>query len=137
MAAKPAKKVDPKKTRLLAQKFEELSKLMKQQELMVARLTPVASRISNLRDEILAQFTAEELQSTTAGGLRVSRVKTDVPQVTDPMKFLAYATKKANWDLLSQKPASKAWRERYHNQVLVPGTKAFTAVSLQVNKVKP
>jgi hypothetical protein len=136
MATKPVKKVDPKTTRLLAQKFQQLSELMKKADVLTAKLAPVQEQIVKLREDILKQFTDEELQSTTAGGLRVSRAKLQVPKVLDDQAFMAYATKKQNWDLLSHKPAARAWRERLDQKVLVPGTKAETVVHLQVTKVK-
>lgn len=112
-----------------------LSQLMAKEEKLKAQLAPISTQISELRDRLINEYTDAQLQSVTAAGLRVSRTTTMVPSLKDLDQFLAFATKKANWDLLSGVDA-KAWRLRMERGVTVPGIESFNRVGLRVNKVK-
>ncbi len=119
----------------IAAKLRDLRKLMDARDTLAAKLKPVEDGIAALRDGLLNEFTEAQLSSTTAEGLRVSRTTTVVPTVVDATAFLAFATRKANWDLLAKSASSPAWRERLEAGKKVPGVEPFTRVSLRVDRV--
>ncbi len=112
----------------------KLRTLMDKSDKLHAAAKPVDDAIAALREKLLKEFSKAEL-STTAAGLRVAVSTTPVPSIVDQMKFLAYATRKANWDLLQKTCASAAWRERMEAKKAVPGVESFNRVSLSVTRV--
>lgn len=116
----------------LVKQLATLRKLMDKADEITATLAPVTKKIEAAREEILNDFTEAEMQSTTAGGLRASRVITTVPSLVDKKKFFAFATRPKNWDLLSNSVNPAAWRERLEAKVKVPGVDVFNRVGLRV-----
>lgn len=115
--------------------LQQLAALMKKEDAARAKLKPISDEIEALRDYILEQYSATELDSVTAAGLRVQRVVATVPSLKDLDAFLAFATKKANWDLLAGSVNSRAWTARNQDGKPVPGVEPFNRVSLRVTRV--
>jgi hypothetical protein len=120
----------------ISKQLAVLKKLMDQQDKLMVQLVPIKEKIEALRERLLKDFTAAELSSTTAAGLRVTRSTTPVPSLVDRIKFFAYASRKANWDLLQGSVAVAAWRERMDAGKAVPGVKPFNRVGLTVTRIK-
>ena len=125
-----------KKPLPLSTRLAEMRKLMDEYDNLSAKLKPVSERLEKIREDILNEYTATELSSVTASGLRATRVVTPVPTIANQMKFFAYATKKANWDLLQKTCSTPAWRERMKAKKKVPGVDPFDRVSLSVTRIK-
>jgi hypothetical protein len=120
----------------IATQLKTLKKLMDVEDALRAKLKPVCDKIEALRDKLINEFTAAELSSTTAEGLRVTRTQSSVPTIVDHIKFFAYASKKANWDLLKKGVSTEAWRERLEAKKAVPGVEPFNRVGLSVTRIK-
>jgi hypothetical protein len=120
----------------IATQLKTLRALMDKEDELTARLKPIKDQIESLRDTLINEFTAAELSSTTASGLRVTRTQSTVPNLIDPLEFFKFASKKANWDLLTKKVATEAWRERLEAKKPVPGTEAFNRVGISVTRIK-
>ena len=120
----------------ISSQLKKLRSLMDQEDSLQSKLKPVKDAIESLREKLINEFTAAELSSTTAEGLRVTRTQSSVPTIVDPLKFFAYASKKANWDFLNKKVSTEAWRERMEAKRVVPGVEAFNRVGLSVTRIK-
>jgi hypothetical protein len=120
----------------IATQLKTLKKLMDQEDVLRAKLQPITDQIEQLREKLINDFTAAELSSTTAEGLRVTRTQSSVPTIVDPLKFFAYASRKANWDLLKKSVSTEAWRERLEAKKAVPGVEPFNRVGLSVTRIK-
>jgi hypothetical protein len=120
----------------LATRLQRMRKLMDDVDKLSARITPMDAEIAEIRESILNDFTAQQLSSVTAAGLRVGRVVTPMPTVKDQLKFFKFATQKRNWDLLQKSANTPAWRERMKNKKVVPGVDTFDRVSLSVTRIK-
>lgn len=119
----------------LATKLKALAKIMADLEVLDAKRKPLADKEAALREELLRDFSKNDLNGATAAGLRVSLTTAKVPSMEDRDAFLAFASKKANWDLLAGSVNSAAWRERLEAGKVVPGVTVFDRVGIRVNKV--
>lgn len=120
----------------VAAQLKMLARLMDTADALSAKLKPVTEAIAALREKLINEFTAAELSSTTAAGLRVTRTKSSVPNIIDRALLDIYRTKKANWDLIPNSVPVEAWRERLEAGKPVPGTEAFNRVGISVTRVK-
>ncbi len=119
----------------LAEKLKALAKILAELEVLDAKRKPLAEKESALRDELMRDFSKNDLNGATAAGLRVTLTTAKVPSMEDKEAFLAFASKKANWDLLAGNVNSAAWRERLEAGKIVPGVTVFDRVGIRVNKV--
>jgi len=124
----------PAATQLVSQ-LTRLRQLMDDEAKLQAKLAPITLGIAALREELLRDFTAAELGSSSAGGLRVTKKTSTVASVTDVLLLNAYRAKKRNWDLIPASVPLPAWRERNDARIIVPGTEAFGRVSLAVTRI--
>lgn len=120
----------------ISKQLATLRKLMDQADALYAELKPIEDQIDALRETLINEFTAAELSSTTAAGLRVTRTQSMVPTIVDRLKFFAYAARKANWDLLKNGVSTEAWRERMEAKKVVPGVEPFNRVGISVTRLK-
>lgn len=119
----------------LSNRIKELRRLMDQHDLLAAKLAPLAEAVAKAREKILNEFTDSEIGTTTAHGLRVTKSRHQSPRIADSSKFMAFATRKKNWDLLQKSCNTPAWRERLKDGVVVPGVDVFNSVSVSVTRV--
>lgn len=119
----------------LAEKLKALAKILAALEVLDAKRKPLAEKEAALREELLRDFSKNDLNGATAAGLRVTLTTAKVPSMEDKDAFLAFASKKANWDLLSGSVNSAAWRERLEAGKTVPGVTVFDRIGIRVNKV--
>ncbi|HEX4511231.1 MAG TPA: hypothetical protein VH328_14170, partial [Burkholderiaceae bacterium] len=102
----------------LSQQILALRKLMDKSDELSARLRPVAEAIAKTRERILNDFTTDEIGTTTAHGLRVTKKRHTSPVVKDSKKFFRFATRNPkNWDLLQKTCNSAGWRARANDGV--------------------
>lgn len=111
-----------------------LAKLGREQDKLEAKLTPIEQEEIALREHILGTFKKSQLDGAKGSGVSLAIVKQTVPTVKDHDAFLAFAVKKANWDLLPRSVSSPAWRERLEAGKRVPGIEPFDRVSLRVTR---
>jgi hypothetical protein len=118
----------------LVKQLTQLRALMDKEDKLTAQLKPIAEQIKALREQLLQDFTDSELDSTTASGLRVTKQRSTVCNVTDNLVLNAFRSKKKNWDLIPNSVPLPAWRERNDSGVLVPGTEPFGRVAITVTR---
>jgi hypothetical protein len=116
---------------------KRLATLTLEAEAVEAQLKPLKEEETALRDYLLETFKKTELDGMKAHGLSFAIVTTRVPSITDWDKFLKFAFKNSNADLLNKSVNSPAWRERMNDGKPVPGVEPFDRVALRVGKVKP
>lgn len=130
---KEATSVPPLKLTLI---IKSLRKLMDRHDAMAAKLSPITEAIEKTRERILNEFTGDEISTTTAHGLRVTKNRKQSPRIENLNKFMKYATKdRRHWDLLQKSVSSTAWRARLKDGVVVPGVAVFNSVSVSVTRV--
>lgn len=130
----PKKKYKFPKT--IGECLKHLAKLRAQQLKLAAQLKPFVDEDAALREHLIETFTKEELKSARGSGIALSYYTTAVPVVEDPDKFMAFATKKKNWDLLSASCKSDAWRARLEAGKAVPGVTKYDRPTLSVRTDK-
>jgi hypothetical protein len=111
-----------------------LAKLKKAVDAGEVALKATKDEEAALRAHLLDTFKKTQLNGARGSGIAIAVTSTDVPQLDDFDKFMAYASKKANWDLLNRQVNSAAWRERLEAKKRVPGVSLFTRVGLRVSK---
>ena len=87
-----------------------------------------------MRDSIMGELKAQKTQ--TVGG-KVGRAELKFkkfPVVTDSAAFEKFAKKKGNEDLIKHTPNPTAIKDRWENDVQVPGVKAEEVVTLSITK---
>lgn len=113
-----------------------LAELQDQAEELAAKLKPLTSEESALREHMIAQFKKDELKGAKGSGRSLSIVKQVVPNLIDWKKFIAFARRPGNDDLLQHSVKTDAWRERVEAGKEVPGVTTFTRMSLRVDKIQ-
>lgn len=116
--------------------LQRLAELQETLEELDARRKPVSDEEERVRAYMFETFKKDELRGAKGSGLQVSLKETVVPTLVDFKKFLAYARKPGNEDLLQKSVNSPAWRERMEAGKKVPGVDSFKRVSLAVAKVR-
>lgn len=116
--------------------LQRLAVLQEQLEELDARRSPIAEEETRIRDYMFESFKKDELSGAKGSGLQCSLAETTVPTLVDFKKFLSYAMKKGNEDLLQKSVNTPAWRERLEAGKKVPGVDSFKRVSLRVGKVR-
>jgi hypothetical protein len=90
-------------------------------------------------EKLLREHIIENLPKSQANGIsgkvaKAEIVKRDVPQITDEAKFLAYAKKKGNEDLVKIVPNMEAIQARWDNNKVVPGVGTYTIITVSSTK---
>lgn len=131
---KEAKPVKYRFPRDLGACLKAMAGLRRQQDLLAAKLAPLAAEDEALRLHLLDNFKKSELQGARGSGLALSVTKTPAPTMKDWKAFLRYAKLKGNEDLLQHSVNTPAWRERYDAGKKIPGVDVFDRVGLSVRR---
>ena len=89
---------------------------------------------SAMREYLIDNLPKSKLQGVAGKLCRVQIKVTPTPRIADESKFIAYAKRKGNEDLTRVSMNVAAVRERWGDNVTVPGIEAFNVVTLSVNK---
>lgn len=88
-----------------------------------------------LRDHLINNISKSDAAGVTGKLKRVNVVTQDIPRVEDEKKFLAYANKKGNEDLVKIVPNIEAIQARMDDGKKIPGIGTFTIVKLSLKKI--
>lgn len=116
--------------------LEQLANIQHAVEKLQAELAPWVEREALMREHLLVSFNKAELNGARGHGLVCAISKSTVPNLKDWKKFLRYAMKPGNDDLLQRSVNTPAWRERSNAEKAVPGVEPFNRVVLRVSKEK-
>lgn len=133
---KPAKPKPAKKPAAIKEMLSDLINLKKTKHAIDQQLALVNKAASELEEEILRRFSAEEISSVRVEGGLATRVVEVVPQVNDWDVFYAYVKKHDAFELLQRRIGVAAWRERLEAKELVPGVEPFNRVYLKLTLEK-
>lgn len=89
-----------------------------------------------LKDSILNMLGDSKLASARGAVATASVVMKTKPIVTNWEDVYTYIVDNNRFDLLHQRISSLAWGDLEKSGILVPGTEAFTEVSLSLTKAK-
>ena len=89
-----------------------------------------------LRAQVEASMRALNLDNVHGERAQVYYTRIQVPQLIDDEEFLNWAKRKANIDCLKIGVNHEAWRLRFADGELAPGTEAFLKETLQVKGLK-
>lgn len=88
-----------------------------------------------LEEHIFNLFKKSDLEGCKGKAAVAAITRTVVPQVEDWEPFYGYILKTKQLDLLERRPSRTACRERWDNNVEIPGVKQFEKIGLSVTKV--
>lgn len=147
--AKPKPEVNPKAEKVAVKVNKKALKVPKSLAACADALYETKAARLAAQNEIkpLAQFEADlknylvdNLPKSQAEGIsgKVSNakiVRKEIPKIEDEKKFLAFAKKAGNEDLLKIVPNMEAIQERWENNKAVPGVGKFTVVTVSSTKL--
>lgn len=88
-----------------------------------------------LREHLIDNVEKSDAAGVTGKTHRVTVKIKPIPRLADTDKFMKFAHKKGNEDLLTTTPNAKAIAERWEANKAVPGVETFNVVSLSLNKL--
>ena len=129
--------MQPKKSnQSIGRRIDEIVRLQTQLEKAQAKLMPLEEGIKLKREALFKQTKKADLNGArgTLGSAAVVKGAT-IPNLVDYAKFLKFASKKGNDDLIPRKVATAAWRERYDQGVTIPGVQPLeTPPTLRITR---
>lgn len=98
-------------------------------------MEPLSKFEKELKEHLINTLPKSEANGV-AGSVARATIKTkEIPRVADEKKFLAYAKKPGNEDLIKMVPNIEAIEARLEDGKKVPGIEIFKAVTVSLNKL--
>lgn len=137
MSTAPAKKTahGKQKERSIGELVDEMY-MAKQAQSDAQKLADAhKSRAYALECEIIERFPKADI-SGAVGKLAKATIKhTEEPVIEDVAKLLTWAVKTKNYAVVQKRPGSKAIKELWDDNKVVPGVGKFDRVSVSLNKL--
>lgn len=131
-------KVNKRKLKLpktVAQAADALYETKKERLAAQHEIEPLAQYEKDLKEFLINNLPKSDANGAI-GKVAKAQIKTkEIPTVDDEKKFLAFARKPGNEDLLKIVPNMEAIQQRWENKKVVPGVKAFTVVTISSTKL--
>jgi hypothetical protein len=104
----------------------------KQRRAMEAKLEPLKERRNALEDKLLAAMLAagQEALSTKLATIAIRR--NTFAELYDDREFFEFVGKNKAWDLVRKQPVVSACRERWDDNVVIPGVRPGTKTELSI-----
>lgn len=99
-----------------------------------AAVKPLQEEFEALETHLIDTIPKSNLDGALGKLAMVSIERVTYPTVKDWPAFYSYVKKNDAWDLLQKRPAVVAFRDRWANKEVVPGTEMFVDLKL---KLKP
>jgi len=116
----------------LAKLAENLWKAQQKVKIAKTKVDALKESADALEAELQNAMIAAKLESVASKHATCSLKRTDFASITDDREFFAFASKKANWDLLYKRVNNAAAKARWEVGVAVPGIEKATRVDLSV-----
>ncbi len=113
----------------LAQNLWKAQQMLKNAML---KLKPLEETIDSLERELQHALVTANIESIASKNATVSLRRTEFAEIEDDRAFFAFATKKANWDLIRKQCNVGAAKARWEDGIKVPGVKKAVRVALTV-----
>jgi hypothetical protein len=109
-----------------------------QQKLKAAqlKLKPQEDAIKALETELQGAMITSKLESVASKNATVSLKRTEFAELTDDRKFFSYVGAHNAWDLVRKQVNVGAARQRWEDDIEIPGVKKGTRVDLSVTTRK-
>ena len=101
---------------------------------MEDKLAKVTAKFVEYEAEIFTEFGDTALEGAIGSLAKVKIIKTQLPTVKDWNKVYKFIHRTKSFDLLQKRMSSVAWRARFEDKKLVPGTECFTKKTLSLTK---
>jgi hypothetical protein len=116
----------------LAKLAESLWKAQQKVKIAKTKVDALKESADALEAELQHAMIAAKLESVASKHATCSLKRTEIATITDDRAFFAFASKKANWDLLYKRANNAACKARWEDDVVVPGVEKATRVDLSV-----
>lgn len=136
VAKKSAPLKMPKVPANIGAAIDMLDMLRDKRKAIEAQAAEVKRQEAAFEDAIFHKFKKGDLEGARGRSAQASISRSDVPTMEDPRKLYAYIRKTGDFDLLQQRLATNAVRERWAAKKTVPGVGVFQKISLHLSKVK-
>lgn len=101
-----------------------------------AALSKVEEESRALENHLLDTFPKDDLNGASGKKARAEIERTPVPTPEDWTKVYAYIRKSGDFDLLHKRLSTTACRERWADNVVIPGVGRFVKLGIKLSKVK-
>jgi len=119
----------------LAGAADALYETKKQRLAAQNEIKPLAEFETALKEHLIQNLPKSEANGAIGKVAKAQVVKKDIPRIEDEKKFMAFAKKKGNEDLLKIVPNMEAIQERWEAKKAVPGVGSFTVVTISSTKL--
>jgi len=116
--------------------IDALDTLRDKRKAIEATATTIKAQEAAFEDAIFQKFKKADLEGARGKRAQCSIERVDVPTLEDPAAFYKYLAKTKEFDLLQQRIAVTAVRERWNDKKVVPGVGHFMKIRLHLSKVK-
>ncbi len=127
--------IDPLWTNMSPGEIANLRYDMQQERMIAAKHVEKLKKHENRLDDFILQNLLVG-DTTKAGGSRgvISKQLTTIAVVNDWPQFYKFIAENEAWDLMQKRAAVGALRERWDNEIEVPGVERGNAVKVHVSK---
>ena len=112
--------------------IDKLAKVRERVRTLRSKLEALEDSYRELEDQVLHALTDAKLEKASGALATASISKTVVPTAKDWQEVEEFILKNKALDLLQRRLSDKAWRLRYEEGILVPGTEPYTVIKLNL-----
>ena len=116
--------------------IDALNTLRDKRKAIEATAAAVKAQETAFEDAIFQKFKKADLEGARGKRAQASIERVDVPTLEDPATFYKFLKRTGQFDLLQQRIAVTAVRERWSDKKIVPGIGHFHKIRLHLSKVK-
>ena len=101
-----------------------------------AKLAPLKARVEELERPLLELMLAAGQEALSTKRTTVAVRRTTFAELYDDKKFFEYVGKTKAWELVRKQPVISACRDRWEDEIEIPGVRPGTKVELSINPRK-
>jgi hypothetical protein len=132
MTAKNAKTPANVMTQMADDLYKAEAAYNKQRRAMEAKLEPLKLLRNALEEKLLARMVAAELESVSTKQATLSIRRNTFAELFDDQAFFEFVGREKAWDLVRKQPVVSACRERWDDDVKIPGVRPGTKMELSI-----
>jgi hypothetical protein len=104
----------------------------KQRRAMEAKLEPLKERRNALEEKLLAAMLADGQEALSTKLATIAIRRNTFAELFDDREFFEFVGKNKAWDLVRKQPVVSACRERWDDNVTIPGVRPGTKTELSI-----
>jgi hypothetical protein len=121
-----------KTTEMANNLYKAEANYQKQRRAMEAKLEPLKQLRDGLEDALLLRLLAAEQESVSTKTATISIRRNTFAELFDDQSFFEFVGKNKAWDLVRKQPVVSACRERWDDDVVIPGVRPGTKTELSI-----